>query len=501
MNTFFQRSSRRGFLLPIVGIVMTIIALGVCRFTDRIISKAVLVDCSRAEIEARNVVKNAILWTSHLAQTREWSDMSVPSNGDSYRHHSDFRTVGESLSVSLAENVTSRHDGTLCVASWGLLDESGKLDLNWLAENDSSARTRLLHIPNMTPRLADSILDWIDSDDLPREFGAERNFYLTRGLSVLPPNKPIRQLGDLLQVAGVTEDLLYGSAISREAAYCRQLQIPHIQNESAWSRYLTVYAAEGYGPSDTRIFLNQPSLEQLYADTRVLWGSDAAQFVVAARLFGLKEVGARKSSFGNELSAAERRQSQNVDPVKTSQPKSQSQVGLDLSRKPRFFFLTVLDLVGTSTEAVVGGQKILLSSPWHSPEQISTLRAGFRIVGENPLRGRLNLLTAPLELLRSFPELLSDAKAKQIVELRSHPPAQGLSFQTLVEQRIFTLNQLRSLATTFTERGNVLSTIVVSEDDERRYTYAAQFTIDGTSTPPLLLNCSPTTRITGLLTP
>ena len=66
-------------------------------------------------------------------------------------------------------------DGLYAGVRYGLEDEAAKLNLNaLLAEGvDGEARNRLLALPGMTPDVADAILDWLDTDLTPREFGAE----------------------------------------------------------------------------------------------------------------------------------------------------------------------------------------------------------------------------------------------------------------------------------------------------------------------------------------
>ena len=93
-------------------------------------------------------------------------------------------------------------------------NESAKLNLNTLAEDDdletNSSRERLLLIPSMTQEIADSILDWLDEDNTPREFGAEETYYQALIPPYTPRNGPLNSLDELLMVAGVTPELLYG---------------------------------------------------------------------------------------------------------------------------------------------------------------------------------------------------------------------------------------------------------------------------------------------------
>ena len=58
---------------------------------------------------------------------------------------------------------------------------------------------------------ANSILDWIDEDDLQRPGGAEKDYYLSLPSPYLPKNAQIQDMRELLLVKGVNRHLLYGT--------------------------------------------------------------------------------------------------------------------------------------------------------------------------------------------------------------------------------------------------------------------------------------------------
>src|SRR5262249_55173543 len=66
-------------------------------------------------------------------------------------------------------------------ARFGLEDESARLNLNTLLVVEAAAsgggRQLLMALPAMKEEIADAILDWIDTDDESREFGAELDYY------------------------------------------------------------------------------------------------------------------------------------------------------------------------------------------------------------------------------------------------------------------------------------------------------------------------------------
>ncbi|HUE95601.1 MAG TPA: hypothetical protein VMN39_03030 [Longimicrobiaceae bacterium] len=61
-------------------------------------------------------------------------------------------------------------------------------------------------------RLAQSILDWQDEDDLPRIGGAESEEYLEAGAAILPPNRPFGRIEELRYVLGMTQEIYDAAA-------------------------------------------------------------------------------------------------------------------------------------------------------------------------------------------------------------------------------------------------------------------------------------------------
>jgi general secretion pathway protein K len=65
--------------------------------------------------------------------------------------------------------------------------------------------------------VSDSILDWIDADDLPRPAGAESDYYQGRAVPYYAKNAPIDDLSELLLVKGVTPEMYWGSNSTNHA--------------------------------------------------------------------------------------------------------------------------------------------------------------------------------------------------------------------------------------------------------------------------------------------
>ncbi len=88
-------------------------------------------------------------------------------------------------------------------------DLGATLNINLLSEVEiRQLFSFVLRDYQLADRIAQSIVDWIDADDLPRAAGAEREQYIRDGLMVLPTNGPFREVDDLIHVSGMTPEIL-----------------------------------------------------------------------------------------------------------------------------------------------------------------------------------------------------------------------------------------------------------------------------------------------------
>lgn len=104
-----------------------------------------------------------------------------------------------------------------------LEDERGKIDLNKTSDEDIRLVLRaMLELQGENPALADrlwnAILDWKDSDNLPRDGGAEDDTYEQKRPAYVAANGPFKSIEELLLVDGMTYELFYGKSVMREVA-------------------------------------------------------------------------------------------------------------------------------------------------------------------------------------------------------------------------------------------------------------------------------------------
>ena len=100
-------------------------------------------------------------------------------------------------------------DGTVSIK---IIDLERKVNINTASAATIQQALTLMGVDaNDISVVSDSILDWIDSDDLPRAAGAESDYYQGLAVPYYAKNAPIDDLSELLLVKGVTPEMYWGS--------------------------------------------------------------------------------------------------------------------------------------------------------------------------------------------------------------------------------------------------------------------------------------------------
>jgi general secretion pathway protein K len=100
-------------------------------------------------------------------------------------------------------------DGTFNVK---VTDEESKMPVNTASEVQLKRLLTLLNIdPSDGDIIVDSILDWIDEDDLTRLNGAETDYYMSLSPPYRAKNAPLDRVDELLLIRGVTPELFHGT--------------------------------------------------------------------------------------------------------------------------------------------------------------------------------------------------------------------------------------------------------------------------------------------------
>jgi type II secretory pathway component PulK len=119
------------------------------------------------------------------------------------------------------ENITpKRRDIALGpgLYSYNLSDEESKININVITRPRLVVMLEETGIKDQIQRsiIADSLLDWIDSDHLHKLNGAEDDYYADLGLAYEAKDKRIDTLEELLLIRGVTPNVFYGGTSEDE---------------------------------------------------------------------------------------------------------------------------------------------------------------------------------------------------------------------------------------------------------------------------------------------
>ncbi len=363
---------------------------------------------------------------------------------------------------------------------FGLKNESGKLHLGrvmlWDSENPGAGRSALMQFPGMTPETADSILDWIDHDNEPREFGAEQEYYSGLDRPYAPRNGLPESLEELLFVKGVTRQAFYGD----ESA-------PGLEGltEKSWPELLTLYSAE---PNQSRFGRDRIDLNEVdpgeQIDATSAFRTDLSflprnlvKFILLARLYGI--------AYPPDLVDG----SGIFAPVEDSQPEvSIAEINIPVAEFSDLLeIISLADLVDSAVQlpATDGGQ--LVQSPLRSDsseflETMKQLEDQATVNVDKTIIGRININTAPEPVLRALignPEVASRiVRQRQMIEAWERECTAWL-----LTRRILDLQTYRHIYADITTRGAVHSGEIVVYRKSGGPFLRRRLTIDATSSP------------------
>ncbi|HYG76472.1 MAG TPA: type II secretion system protein GspK [Planctomycetota bacterium] len=269
---------------------------------------------------------------------------------------SEFVPVGEGSFWLLRPDAEDEHR-----YGFGVIDESSKLNIN------TATFDMLIRLPNMSAELAASIIDWRDEDDTVSEGGgAESEHYLLQPDPYYCKNAPFETLEELKLVKGATPEILFGVDYNHNGVVD--------QNESGETTGLS--GLNGQAACGIWKYLTVNSIEPNLTSTgepRLFVGElDNRTVDSLARLFGTSVPADRITEITTRL---------------RGQPPP----------------LNILDFYKKSGMTVAEFKLVA--------DKITTDRAPV-------LQGRINVNTAPREVLRCLPGL-EDADADALIAKRS----------------------------------------------------------------------------------
>lgn len=435
-------------------IVTVILALAVLTFARLMLAERQSANYSLRQKQARLLAESGVHWlrlylSQDLLTLQDRGDVydntefmgvmvndgTIPGTGlyDSSSHSQilDPRAVGRFTIIVPAFSDDGSFMGERI--RYGLEDESGKLNLHWLMEAEKAypgiGRLMLTLLPGVTDEIADSIVDWMDPDDEPREFGAESEFYTMMQPPYRPRNDVADSIDELLLVEGVTPQLLYGVDWNRNGLLDMGEPDPETLEKEygvgdqslnlGLSTYLTVDSRESQLTPDgyLRIDVNSPDLQTLHEQlVEILENEEWADFIIAYRQYG-PPGGATTSALGAAGSVNSVEDAAALAASSAASAASSLTTGagtavktgpISFTKQPEFEIHGLLELVDATTQVVYEGNGSPQTLPSPFTSDVEDMRTNLPLLYDNlmlssdPKIGRINLNQAPRAVLEVF---------------------------------------------------------------------------------------------------
>lgn len=522
---------RAGSTLLVVLVIVVMLSLGAYTF-----SELMIVEMEAANIYGRTLQSRELALSGIEQATVYVGDRSDNDGWNSYHNPDQFQNInlvpGEAARTTgyfsiVAPVVTDPQSKSI---RFGLINESGKLNLNILAteeveesvEEDTesitdSAVDRLMYIPNMNEDIAAAILDWIDEDDDTRSLGAESDYYETLESPYTAKNGPLESLDELLLVRDVTPELLYGEDTNRNGILDPNendgdATLPNDNADGVldpgWSAFFTVHSREiNLRPDGSeKINVNEIMLTELYDALEAELGPDEAQFIIAYRTSGPVltlsdlETGGSSTIVGGgttEKEALNDLANGIAKAIFSEEGVTVTRAGIDLSKGGIYPINSIFDLIGSEVETEIDGKKTTLVSPWPADPDAMTVNLPILFdlltTSKNQyIEGRIDLGQARLETLLGIPEMDEDlANAivnSQMTDTNGAPSTEiSQARQTtgwLVIEGLTTIEQMRLLAPYVNNGGDVYRAQSLGYHGKGGPVTRMEAIIDGTFIPP-----------------
>ena len=498
-----RRHPRRGSVLLLVVIAVALLSVVAYGFSDLMLAELKAANTNGRQIQARLLAESGVEQVRYFLALDEDSQLEA---GGLYDNPDQFQgaLVDDNDDPALRGLVTVfapavGAEGKLEGVRYGLQNESTRLNLGVLLafdkEQPGAGREMLMALPGMTVETADAILDWVDQDDEPREFGAEIDYYSGLDPPYAPKNGPLQGINELLSVGGVTPDLLFGLDVNRNGVVdpdeqARTLDVQFDNSDGSldlgWAAYLTLWSKEqNINPEgQPRIYLNTDDMQKLHADLSAVLPADWATFIVAYRQNGLFSLSA---PIGVEIAPWEKK--------------------LDLSKPGRFPINCVLDLFGGQLVRVTfkGDDKptiiiapsfsfTFIGTRFDDPEFVKFLRDlmdHVTVNAEQVIYGRININQAPRTVLSAIPGM-TESIVERIVgtrNLEADPENIDRRYATwLLAEGVVNLEEMKQLLPYITAGGDVYRARVVGHYEGGGPAARLEVVIDATTQKRLLLS-------------
>lgn len=422
---------RRGLVLIVVLVTIAILSLSGYTFTVLMQTEEQAARLMTRRVQSRYLADSG---TEYVRQFLVRSDEEAREVGGRWDNADQFHAIPVATAVNNLSEFGSftvvcsnlDDDGNPEGFRYGLMDESSKLNINTLPFTDvqfpGTARTMLMALPDMTEDIADAIMDWLDADDQPRDYGVESDWYRSQSPAYEAKNGPLDSLDELLLIKGITPELLFGLDTNRngilddDEAASGNISSVDADMHLGWANYVTLYSSETNLNVDglPRININADDLEQLYDDLKSTFDDRWADFIIQYRIAS------------NVYTTAD-------DPLETGDSVTAQPAEIDWDAGPtsQRKFQSVVDLIDArvvveedeeDVEDEAETAKSYLDSPMNFVNRGLTLPVAMSSLTHyegNSIPGRINVMQAPRRVLNAIPFLTTD-QIDRIIEVREN---------------------------------------------------------------------------------
>ena len=495
----------RGFVLAVVTITIVLLTVAAYNYSGTMLAEHEVAVMGGRDLLARTAAESAIEYAATRIFERD-SDTTI----NLYNDPDVFRgrlladsTVdrGRVRWTIVAIDETNTTTGNI---RFGLANESAKFNINKMLELDEYEQSlpeeeqlglvemATTNIPNMTEEVIDGILDWLDSDDERRPFGAESSDYEALAIPYECKNGPMESIEELLKIQGVTPDLFYGEDANNNGLLDpnendgdKTLPLDNADGilDLGWKDYLTATSRERNtnAVGDPKININMGEMTELFDAIEELYGEDAASFIVAYRLGGTDYA------------------QQGIPSTDSGITDKISRNDIDLTVIPTYQFTSLYELIGGETNPVkmLSGTNQSFLSPWTEDGNtllniFPDLEQSLTINDDAFIEGRVNINQARREVLMAIPGIPDDLPDGII---SSRPPVSMESASSTIMARrntaawilsegLVDLATLRDLGPYITTGGDIYRFQTIGHFDEGGPTTRMEAMIDATIYPP-----------------
>ena len=514
---------RHGTVLIVVLILVVLLSLAAYKYTESMITEFESASMYGRRLQTQAFADSGLEVAADLIGNRTFEPEENLINDEAIFN-----------GISLQEGETARDNGLFSIVAanerdpdaktvrFGLISESGKLNLNYLlaleqqfvAVDEDGGDTGtispefyevLANIPGLDDQtVVDSILDWLDEDDDPRPMGAESPYYLGLSAGYECKNGPIESFDELMQIQGMTAAILFGEDGNRNGLLDKNeddgdTTLPADDEDGVLNPgligYCTIRSTETNlrGDGSDRINLNQGLMTELWDAIAEEFDDETATFVVAWRLYGAED--ATEDTDGSSLTVSQEEFATAVGSAIGGDVEGDvTRGGLDLTQTAQFEYTALFQLVDAQVVAVVNGVETTLESPWGSGDLNSLLPVlfdTFSLTDDAFIDNRIDPNYARREVLLTVPGIEPEAAdaivASSVVMPDGTADTNLLSNHStpgwLFTEDIVDLQTMRAIEPFLTTRGDIYKAQIIGYFEENGPFTRLEALIDGTEHP------------------